>query len=562
MTFIGQQVWSVGRYRGLALLVLLVGIAMPGRLGAAPSPVLADLHRQAAALERQHDWLEACRVYDEILHRDRGQADARQGYQRCLRCVHMARRHRDPLYRQAIARLTAQQALDLYEQVLHTVSAVYVDRRRARVDVLFRHGVRELELALEEPYFQREYLPGVSAAVLSTFRLHLRLWHEENVSSRTEARAQALALIRTAQQDGVVTQSSLRAVLVLEMACGACNGLDEYTLFLTPGYNSEVQATLQGKLVSVGIDLRTPVEPSSMTMQRLGGLEILRVYPRSPAQEKGLLRHDRLLSINGQSVNGMAPEEAAEKLRGGAGTLVEVEVITPGTMVSRTLKLRRRPVVVPSVNYELLTLYGDNGEMIPLGMLRISGFQESTVQEVKEALASLQTEGMRVLVLDLRGNPGGYFKAAVQVAELFLGEGVIVISQSQLPEYNRPFRADIPNPLHVPMVVLIDGDTASAAEVLAGALKEQRRATLLGQTTFGKGSIQAIVPLDRAPLERTPSGIRITVARLFSPSRQPYTGQGVSPDVVLDPEGEAIQAEARRLLLSLLKPMEPMGLPR
>ena len=175
---------------------------------------------------------------------------------------------------------------------------------------------------------------------------------------------------------------------------------------------------------------------------------------------------------------------------------------------------------------------------------------------MKDALAHLQTAGVRGLILDLRGNPGGLFDAAVQVSELFIGSGVVVYSQSQLKKYNRPFpdprpRPDIANPLLLPVAVLVDGETASSAEVLAGALKEQyRSARLFGQTTYGKGSIQSVIPL-----RKSPGGIRITVAHLFSPSRQPYTGRGIVPDVLVDGAGEACIAAAQAHLQSVLRAM-------
>jgi carboxyl-terminal processing protease len=230
------------------------------------------------------------------------------------------------------------------------------------------------------------------------------------------------------------------------------------------------------------------------------------------------------------------------------------------------LRLTRRPVIAPSVEFDLRTAFVDLGDgmtaAIPIGRLRIFCFQESTLQEVKEALASLQTEGMKLLILDLRGNPGGLFKSAVQVAELFLPEGIIVVSQSHaLPKDKRltgAIKVESMNPLLLPMVVIIDGETASSAEVLAGALKENGRATLIGQTTFGKGSIQCIIPLEKPPFDKMPGGLRITVAKLLSPSWQPYSGQGVHPDKPFNAEGDSIIAEAQRLLLDLIKSMQPM----
>jgi carboxyl-terminal processing protease len=540
----------------LALTVLTGTAWAAWAAGSAEASRLDDLRRQAQTFEQNRDWLEACRCYDEILRKDRRQPEARDGYQRCLRRYHLVRRHRDTSYRQLLTRLTPAQALDVYEQVLSTVVAAYVDRARTQWTDLFQQGVRELRLALEETVFVQEHLADAGPDGVAAFRDRLDGWRDRKVGSRGEAREQVLAVVRAGQQAGLLPRPGWIVAVALEFASGACNALDEYTLFLTPGSYHDAQAALRGKLVAVGIEV-APVDQH---------LEVTRVYPRSPAREAGVQRHDRVMKIDGQPVDGLPAEVVAEKLRGAAGSVVKVEILGVGQIEPRVLELTRRPVVVPSVEHEIRTAMTDSGEPVPVGLMRISHFQESTLQEVKEALASLQTDGMRVLILDLRGNPGGLFKSAVSVAELFLGAGVIVVTRSQFPEYNRPFRADVGNPLAVPMAVLIDAETASSAEVLAGALKEHRRATLVGQTTFGKGTIQCVIPLDKPPLDKVPGGIRITVARFYSPARHPYCGIGVSPDVPFPPEGDPVVAEARRLLLGMLKPMptmmEPMGAPR
>src|SRR5262249_45275094 len=155
-------------------------------------------------------------------------------------------------------------------------------------------------------------------------------------------------------------------------------------------------------------------------------------------------------------------------------------VVASGDDVKRTVKIARRLVQVPTVDYELLF---QSEDPVPIGRIRIYQFQETTVQEVREALAQLQTDGIRALILDLRGNPGGLSKASVQVAGLFLGEAVIAVTQSPVkskdPDKNfsdREWKTEDQNPFVLPMVVLIDGETASSAEVLAGALKEHKRA--------------------------------------------------------------------------------------
>ncbi len=157
------------------------------------------------------------------------------------------------------------------------------------------------------------------------------------------------------------------------------------------------------------------------------------------------------------------------------------------------------------------------------------------------------------LILDLRGNPGGLLKSALQVSELFLSEGVLAHSTSPLSEYNRSFRTEPHNVCTLPLALLVDGDTASSAELLAGALKDHNRARVMGQTTYGKGSIQCLIPL--GDNQAGSSSIRLTVARFYSPTNQPYSGVGLTPHDLLDAEGEAPVQAARQYLVGLLRQM-------
>jgi hypothetical protein len=423
-----------------------------------------ELIDQAQSLERQHRWLEACHAYDDLLRRDREQVEYHDGYLRCLRHYYLSRRHQDAAYRQAVAKLTPAQALDVYEQVLTAVGTAYFDRPRSEVAALFQNGVQELEMALDEAAFLKAYLPEAEAnpQALRAFRERLATWKSRKLASRSEARDGVLAVARAAREAGLTPkQSSLVPAFALEFACGGCNALDEYTLFVTPGNEA------------------------------------------SPATKPG-----------------------------------------------------------PSVRSEMLT---ENFSTTPGGMAMFAGlitvthFQESTVREVREAVFELTSRGARALVLDLRGNPGGLFKAAVQVAELFVGEGVIVHGQGQIKDYNHPFEARGGHVCQLPVVVLVDGETASSAEVLVGALKDLGRARVVGQQTFGKGSIQAVIPLDRPPFDKTPAAVRLTVARLLSPAKQPYTGRGVTPDVDVTPGDDALEAGKNQLrtLLNAPAPAPP-----
>jgi carboxyl-terminal processing protease len=190
-----------------------------------------------------------------------------------------------------------------------------------------------------------------------------------------------------------------------------------------------------------------------------------------------------------------------------------------------------------------------------VGYLRILSFQQSTVQEVREALGQLQSSGARAVVLDLRGNGGGLFQPAVKVTELFLPEGQLVVrAESPLRDFNKPFPVESGNPLALPLAVLIDGDTASAAEVMVGALKEHGRARLFGQPTFGKALIQCVIPVTKpGPAGRLATALKITVARFFAPGRQTVNALGIAPDDVLDAQGEEAVTAARLYLLGVLR---------
>jgi carboxyl-terminal processing protease len=510
-----------------------------------------ELVKRAIDFEKRGMWAEACRALEDLGRKDRANSIIRDAYHRCLRRLHLTIRHSDGEYRHALSRLSGAQALDVYSQVLGVLSSAHPDRGRATYTALFQSGITELYNALEEPSFRRTYFADADDASIAAFRARLKSWPLTRVSNKAEARDQAMAIARAASREGVPMRGAAKAALLLELAAGACNSLDEYCLFVTPGQLGLLQAALRGKLVSVGFEMGAPD----------GKLQITQVAPNSPAAEKGLRRGDAVLKISGTSVEDLPCELAAEKLRGEPGTTVKVTVFRGGLALD--VELTRRMAPLPSVE-EAPSL--DDGS---IRHLRINYFSEKTAEEVKAYLSAASAAGdLKGVVLDLRGNPGGLFDSAVAVAELFLPEGVIVIGSSPLKKYHRTYKVETPGLYHtLPAVVLIDGDTASAAEVLAGAIKETRGearlASVVGQTSYGKGTIQCLIPLEKTALER--AALKLTVARLYSPADLPFTGRGVIPDILM--EGAAPQAvlaagveELRRLIgrSSMMMPPSPM----
>jgi carboxyl-terminal processing protease len=504
---------------GLTVWATLVGalLVMPSARAADLSPKLKELLREAKALQDNGEYAQSWEKYHQIRKAERNPpAEVTEGYQFCLRRIQQVRRLHDKPSQALLGNLSDAEALTLYAEVLDKLQNKYVDRGKVSVAALFQYGVQEMRFALEDKEFLKDHLSadakpegldGVKA-LLDGLRIN-----QPDVKKPAEAREQLKSVMLPSRALGIKPTPVL-----VEFICGACNALDEYTGYLSPRRLAEAEVDLNGKFVGIGIDV-------AVRDNGMGGkvLVVARVYANSPAV-KELAPDDVILSIDGQAPDPAAPAALVAKLQGEAGSKVELEVTRLGSSegMKRKVKVERQPVVIPSVEEPEVYESG-------VGYVRLTSFQKTTPQELRSALLLLRSQpvGLKALVLDLRGNLGGSFEAALQVAEMFLSDGVIVYTQTSRKE--KPWRANNPDALTVPLVVLVDGDTASAAEIVAGALKDNNRATLVGQPTYGKGSIQ-----DLLPLKSLKSALQVTVARFSSPERVPYDGHGVTPHEVVE----------------------------
>ena len=252
-----------------------------------------------------------------------------------------------------------------------------------------------------------------------------------------------------------------------------------------------------------------------------GILKIVSPMDGSPAARAGLRPGDVISRIDGAVIEGEAAYAGVELLRGTAGSAIKLQIERAG-LESFEVALKREVIQVKSAKAERLA-----GGM---GLLRVAAFQNDTVRSSEDALRKLQLgKPLRGLVLDLRSNPGGFVTSAVGLADLFLEQGTIVSTKGRQPSANTEMKATPGDILKgVPMVVLIDAGSASAAEIVAGALQDQHRAIIVGQKSFGKGSVQSLLPLSNG------DGLRLTTARYFTPSGNSIQARGILPDVPLD----------------------------
>ncbi len=322
--------------------------------------------------------------------------------------------------------------------------------------------------------------------------------------------AQALAYIANDYVEPLDERS-----LIYGAVDGMVARLDEHSAFLPPRKYERLRQDTDGEFAGVGLSLAAG--------NGNGAPIIEEIAPASPAARAGLRAGDHVIAIDGRVIDAQRRAKTLHSaLRGPLGSRVELLVSRPRWQKPRTFTLVRERIKVPSVQHEVLA----DG----VGYIALRRFQEASSADVVAALRELRAQhGLRALILDLRGNPGGLLEQAVRVADLFIDSGTIVTIKGRQRR-----RIEVQN-AHAggtwqgfPMVVMIDAGSASAAEIVAGALQDHRRAMVLGEPSYGKGSVQTFLDL------RDGSGLKLTTARYFTPSGKSLEGAGIQPDLAVE----------------------------
>lgn len=302
---------------------------------------------------------------------------------------------------------------------------------------------------------------------------------------------------------------------------GMMMSLDPYSSFLTPEMYSEMEVETTGKFGGLGIEITI----------KDGVLTIVAPIEDTPAYRAGLKAGDKIIKIDGEPTKDLTLTEAVRKLRGPKGTKVTLTIMREGNPKPFDITLVRDIIKIKSVTKEDL---GDGFLYI-----RIKNFQQDTSEEVEKAIGEYIARNGEIkgLILDLRNNPGGLLIEAVKVADLFITEGLIVYTQGRVSASNLTYSAHPYGYTDFPMIVLVNGGSASASEIVAGALKDSGRAILMGEKTFGKGSVQTIYPL------KDGSGLRLTTALYYTPSGRKIQDEGLKPDIEFSTKMMAEESE-------------------
>ena len=296
---------------------------------------------------------------------------------------------------------------------------------------------------------------------------------------------------------------------------GMLSGLDPHSAYLIPDDYQELQAGTSGEFGGLGIEVG----------MEDGFIKVIAPIDDTPAQRAGVEAGDLVIRLDDTPVKGMSLAEAVKVMRGAPGTDIVLTIVREGADRPLRITITRDVIRVTSVRSRSL----EPG----YGYVRISQFQVRTGESLREAIANLREvsggDGLKGLVLDLRNNPGGVLNAAVSVSDAFLDKGTIVYTEGRMDDAQLTFSAKGSDILDgVPLVVLVNAGSASASEIVAGALQDHRRAVIMGEKTFGKGSVQTILPLDNG------SALKLTTARYYTPSGSSIQARGIVPDITLD----------------------------
>ncbi|HYE94114.1 MAG TPA: S41 family peptidase [Terriglobales bacterium] len=300
--------------------------------------------------------------------------------------------------------------------------------------------------------------------------------------------------------------------LIYSAIKGTLRGLDPHSSFLDPDNYKDMQVETSGSFGGLGIEITLKDDI----------LTVVSPIDGTPAYRAGLSTGDRIVKIDGLSTKDMQLSDAVKKMRGRPGTKVTISIVREGWTEAKDYEITREQIRVHSVREVDL----GNG----VAYIKLRQFQEQTPSDLEQALNKAVKEGMKSLVLDLRNNPGGLLTAAVEVSEKFVEDGKLVVyTEGRVRNQNMRFTAHSKKQYpKVPMVILLNQGSASASEIVAGALQDWGRAMVVGTQSFGKGSVQTIIPLSDG------SGLRLTTAKYFTPKGRSIHGKGITPDIIVE----------------------------
>ncbi|MDD5454808.1 MAG: S41 family peptidase [Candidatus Ratteibacteria bacterium] len=341
---------------------------------------------------------------------------------------------------------------------------------------------------------------------------------EEEIYPQLELLAKVIATIQQKHVKEIGTKELINSSIE-----GMVTSLDPYSQFMTPEIKKEFEVETKGELEGVGMVI---------TLQD-NIVMVISPIEDTPAFRAGIESGDKITEIDGEPTKGWSTWKAAQKLRGTPGTKVTIKVFREGEEDLLTFELTREVIHIKSVKDA--SILSDN-----IGYIRVTAFREDTFQRLKEAVLELQNKGAKSIIMDLRNNPGGFLESSIQISDLFLPKGALIVytkgrDEKDEKKYYAQNNSILPATDNI--VILVNGGSASASEIVAGALRDNNRAVIIGTKTFGKGSVQSIIEIDKD------YSLRLTTAYYYIPRGESIEGKGIAPDI----EVEISKAEKKQI---------------
>ena len=460
---------------------------------------------EGAELESKGNWRAAVNLYEKTLKSFPEALQLRGRVRLCRAQLDVARRYNDSTYQKSLNDLDLMSSKAIFREVLTKIDTYFYTNPDWKN--LVKNGFWQLQLAIQNEQFRSFHKFQKNSERDAAFRQHIDHWLiRQDIRNYQDVLYVVEYVSRQANQTYLLPHQAT----ILEMMAGSVSLLDRYSSYLTTSELDDMFSQINGNFVGLGVELRI--------LDKC--LLIDRVIEGGPAGDIGIEKGDRIIEVNRQIIPQVAATKAADMLKGLEGTRVEIVLVATNGSVRR-LTLTRRQVTVPSVEDVKML---DKG--LGIGYLRIRSFQKNTADDVEKALWDLHNQGMQRLVIDVRSNPGGLVDSAVSVADHFVKKGTIVATRGRSVDEDVDYLAHELGTWDMPLAVLVDSKSASAAEIFAGAIKDHQRGTIVGTKSFGKGSVQGIFPLATYD-----SGLRLTTARFYSPNGHMISQRGVRPDI-------------------------------
>ena len=353
--------------------------------------------------------------------------------------------------------------------------------------------------------------------LLNLFFFQLVNSSEQNIYEKIDLFGEVLEKINKEYVDEINQSESMDSAIN-----GLLQSLDPYSAYMSPEVFNEMQTETSGKFGGLGIEVS----------MESGVVKVISPIDDTPASKAGIKAGDYIVKINEIQVQGKSLSEAVDLMRGPVGSAIELTIRRRGERKALTFKIVREIIQIQSVKADLLEKN--------IGYIRLTSFNENSDTQVEKQIKELEkNKNVKGYILDLRNNPGGLLSQAIKISDFFLDNGEIVSTKSRKASENRKWfakKGDLTNGKL--LIVLINYGSASASEIVAGALKDHKRAIILGENSFGKGSVQSIIPL------KNKGAIRLTVAKYYLPSGKSISEVGVSPDIEINEEGEEFRIKS------------------